>query len=182
MATQAQVLADNGLTNVDAILAAVAETGIALGGAAAMVEIESHGANVYGHDAGGVLAGFPLPVNKGNYEVFRWMVFDQGHTTNGVGPAQITSKGLLLEMEADGLRPYHAEDNMHFGFQTLAGYHRITGSWVKAGTRYNGNPEYGQRLSEGVARWKKLLRGATKSNPSAKAVTAAKASASRVKS
>lgn len=179
MVTQAQVLENNGLTNVDAILAAREVTGILLAAAAAMVELESHGRNVYGGDTGGALAGFPGEVNKGNFEVYRWMVFDLGHTPNGVGPTQITSKGLILEMEDQDLRPWNPVDNMHFGFATLAGFHRTTHSWVKAGTRYNGSETYGQRLADGVAKWKALLAGATTSKPTAKALSAAKDSAAR---
>jgi hypothetical protein len=158
--SKAQVLKDNGLTNVDQIISMAEKAGLNLPPAAALMELESHGRNVYGNDTGGALAGFPGAVNKGNFEVYEWMVRDLGHPANGVGPSQITSLGLLTEMEEEGLRPYNVADNMLFGFTLLLGYHKATGTWRKAGTRYNGSTAYGDRFAEAVARWRKLLADA----------------------
>jgi hypothetical protein len=117
------------------------------------------GKNVYGHDVGGALSGFPGTVNRGNWEVFRWMVITQGLPSNGVGPAQITARSLLLDMEKRGLRPWVVEDNMRYGLELLWGYYQARRqSWVKAGTAYNGAVSYGQDLSKKVSAWRRRLR------------------------
>ena len=50
MATPAEILAAGGLTNADLIVQAATATGIPLAIAAAMIQKESGGKNVYGHD------------------------------------------------------------------------------------------------------------------------------------
>lgn len=163
-----KIAQDFGLHNVGIIAEACRRVGIPFYVACALFQKESGGLNVYGHDSGGALAGYPNPVTKSNFEVFWWLVVTNGQTSNGVGPSQITyagsrnragrrDGGFFQQMLDEGLKPWRVEDNMVFGLRLLKGYHDKTKSWVKAGTSYNGAEEYGQDLSRKVAEWKKRL-------------------------
>ena len=87
---------------------AAALAGLFLPAACAVIEKETHGANEYGHDAirdaqgnvteWGMLSGFPDAPNASNFAAFWYMVNTKGALSNGVGPTQITSRGLLAEM------------------------------------------------------------------------------------
>lgn len=154
-----------GLKNVWWIAKACREADVPFYVACALFEKESGGRNVYGHDVGGALSGFEKPVNRYNWEVFRWLVLDQGHTSNGVGPAQITyagpkrsngtrDGGFFRQMEAEGLRPWVAYDNMLFGLRLLAAHKDAEGSWTAAGRRYNGAEAYGVDLDRKIQVWK----------------------------
>jgi hypothetical protein len=135
------------------VLASASKTGLPLPAACALVEKESGGRNVFGRDAGGALAGFPGQVSRGAWEVFAWLVFHEGEQSNGVGPCQITSRDLLLDMQGKGLRPWVPGDNMRYGFARLKGYHDDAADrgsrtpWVDAGERYNGARSYGEDLA-----------------------------------
>lgn len=146
-----------GLWNVDAAAVACREAGLPFFAACALLEKESGGRNVYGNDKGGVLSGFPLQVNADNFAAFRWEVVDRGRTSNGVGPCQITYRGFFHEMEKRGLKPYDVHDNMLFGFDLLRRHYEAGGSWVAAGTAYNGARTYGIDLDKKVGEWKQRL-------------------------
>lgn len=160
------IMTKNGLQNVTAIFAAATNVGLSLPGACALMAKESSGQNIYGHDDGGALSGFPVEVNKGNWDVFWWMVHDIGHTSNGVGPAQLTNPGFFDQMLAKGRKPWVALDNMEEGFAALKGYYDALVKadskhpWVEAGTRYNGSHDYGVELADLVHQWAVLLRPA----------------------
>lgn len=134
--------------------------------ACALLEMESDGKNVYGHDKGGALSGYPFRVDRSNYRVFEWLV-SNGMPSNGVGPCQITYVPYFGIMRARNLAPWLPQDNMRFGFELLAGNYARTKSWEKAGAQYNGGPrpnlnalKYGGRFAgQGgkVAQWKKRL-------------------------
>lgn len=170
-AARIKIASEFGLENVDAAARACRKAGLPFAVACALLEQESGGRNVYGHDVGGALAGYPRAVNRDNFAVFRWMVLDRGMTANGVGPCQITyagtrrangtrDGGYFRQMDEQGLRPWVAEDNMQFGFALLrAHYESGPKSWAAAGTRYNGSPSYGADLAAKVAAWKLRLRG-----------------------
>src|SRR5215207_6197196 len=121
--------------------------------------------NVYGHDSGGMLSGFPKPVSQANWEAFRFMVLERGHTSNGVGPSQLTHPDLLRGCEARGLRPWVAADNILYGAQVLWSYYlrgRSDGLGVRdsiryAGRRFNGAAAYGEDLLEVALKWKERL-------------------------
>jgi hypothetical protein len=83
--------------------------------ALAMLEETGSCRNVYGHDAGDALTGFPKPVTRDNYEVFNWLVFTKGQRSNGVGPSQLTFKGFSTDMELKGLTPHDMHDNIAYG-------------------------------------------------------------------
>jgi hypothetical protein len=135
----------------------------------AMFEKETKGRNVYGHDAGGALSGFPREVNEENFRVFEWLVFTKGQTSNGVGPSQITSKGLLTDLKADGLKAWVPADNILFGTGLITGYYRnardvqnldVWESIRYAGRRYNGASAYGDSLVTIAKKWRELLGNA----------------------
>ena len=152
-----------GLQNVD-IAAKVADEvpDIIFYQLCALLEKESMGRNVYGHDSGGALSGFPKTVNQHNYAVFRWLVFDKGQTSNGVGPMQLTYKGFFTDMEGEGLKPWDIHDNILYGGKLWTGYYRsyrddglsVSEAIKKAGTRYNGASAYGDRLLVIMDKWR----------------------------
>ena len=131
----------------------------------ALMEQESMGRNVYGHDAGGALSGFEKEVDASNFAVFRWMVMEKGQTSNGVGPSQITwagplrngvrSGGFFKRMEERGLLPYDVHDNMFFGVELLQRHFERTLSWESAGRLYNGSTQYGIDLAEKIVAWRR---------------------------
>jgi hypothetical protein len=164
--TPVQVATRFGLDNADAIQVAAKRAGLPFAVACALMEKESGGRNIYGHDAGGA-GPHGQPVTEANYRRFIAAVLD-GATSNGVGPAQITWAGSLVNGKRDGgfftimqdrgLRPWVPVDNMRFGFELLAGYHAQTGSWIAAGERYNGAREYGVDLAKKIAAWRLRLK------------------------
>lgn len=149
-----QAARDFGLQNINALVYAAETTKLAFAACCALLEMESNGRNVFGHDVGGALSGYPGPVTKSAYDIFHWMVFDQGMTSNGVGPCQITWKGFFPEMEAQGLKPWRPEDNMFYGFSLMKQYRRGH-TWVEAGKRYNGSTQYGAEFAARVKLWQK---------------------------
>lgn len=148
---------DFGLKNVELIAIAANEVGLPFYAACALMQKESMGRNIYGNDYLGTLSGYPYDVNHDNYRVFRWLVFTKGKRSNGVGPCQLTYKGFFTQMEKEGLKPYDPYDNMFFGFRLLLSYYKSSGSWTKAGTRYNGSSTYGRDFSKKVSAWKTRL-------------------------
>lgn len=161
--TQAIRIIRGTLTNAPALYDAATSAGLTLPAACALVQKETGGRNVYGHDVGGTFAGYPGTVNADNFDVFWWYVNTQGHQSNGVGPVQLTARGLLSDMLAKGLKPWDPMDNMAYGFALILGYHDAAVKagdahpWVTAGTRYNGAQAYGLDLAAKVAAWRTLL-------------------------
>jgi hypothetical protein len=156
--TARDIMVANGLHNVIDIFDAAHEAGLGLPAACALMEKESGGRNVYGHDTGGALSGFPGRVTRSNFKVFLWLVDKGGFSSNGVGPAQITLRSFFDQMAQRGLKAWDVHDNMLFGFDLLEGYFRVSHSWVDAGTRYNGSANYGVDLAAKVSKWRGLLR------------------------
>jgi hypothetical protein len=163
-AEQIKIAKDHGMREVDLIARCCNETGVRFYIALAMLEKETGTCrNVYGHDAGGALSGFPGAVNKDNYAVFRWLIFTKGQTSNGVGPSQLTFKGFFTDMEGKGLKPYDIHDNISYGIKLIYSYYRdgrdrlnksVTESLRYAGTRYNGASAYGDRFLDVALKWK----------------------------
>lgn len=153
-----QVARDKGLKNVEIMAQVADEVGLPLYVMFAWMTMESKGANVYGHDSGGMLSGYPYPVNQDNYKAFRYMVINKGFPSNGVGPAQITYRGYFLAMEGEGLKPWDIHDNMFFGARLLKSYKTPLGSWKTAGTKYNGKSSYGDEFAKRVTAWKIYLK------------------------
>lgn len=155
------ILEQYGIHNTDALLAAVAETGVPLHIAAAMIEKESNGLNVYGNDYGGVYSTAdparpsPNAVTRENYAIFEKRVF-AGETSNGVGPAQITWPGFIRDARDRGISLWEPLPNMIYGLTLLRDY--LAGDYsdesiINAGTRYNGARVYGVDLAAKAGAW-----------------------------
>lgn len=158
-----EIMTRHGLANAGAIYTAAAAAGLNLPPACALIEKESGGRNVYGHDPGGTLSGFPGEVNRGNFEVFWWLVKDRGQPSNGVGPAQLTFPGFFTDMLNRDQQPWHPSHNAQYGFELLLGYHTAAVKakdphpWVTAGSRYNGALVYGIDLHAKIQVWRDEL-------------------------
>ncbi|NLA29808.1 MAG: N-acetylmuramoyl-L-alanine amidase, partial [Propionibacterium sp.] len=165
MATPTEILAAGGLTNADLIVQAATATGIPLAIAAAMIQKESGGKNVYGHDGSaetgpGVFStrygpvfiggttyaqGSDIPVTQGNFAEFLRRV-TVGEKSNGVGPAQITYAGYFKQ--APDYPFWDALANIRFGLTILADYlddDFSASSISSAGARYNGGTNPGEK-------------------------------------
>lgn len=147
------------LSNVEILAVAAAKVGIPFYAACALVDMESEGKNVYGHDAGGALSGYPGEVNAENYAVFRWLVIDKKGRSNGVGPCQLTWRGFFPDMESKGLKPYDVHDNMVYGLGLFWGYYKASKSWTTAGRKYNGALTYGRTMAKRVSLWHDRVGG-----------------------
>lgn len=165
------------LTNVELIAAAAEQTKVPFWLLAAVVDKESKGANVFGHDVGGALSGYNGEVDESNYRVFLWLVGDSQHdqddrpvklNSNGIGPLQLTYPGFFTDMEAKGLKPWLASDNILYGARLLRQYlteaprkTMTTEQRIKAvGKRYNGSPLYGADLWRVAVLWFKRVGNA----------------------
>lgn len=161
MATPAEILAAGGLTNADLIVQAASATGLPLPILAAMVQKESGGQNVYGHDADGVFStlygsvtvegvtygkGANIPVTQSNFAEFRRQVIDNGKTSNGVGPCQITYWGFFAQNPTYEF--WDALQNLKFGADLVKSYlagDTSDASISAAGARYNGGTTPGEK-------------------------------------
>jgi hypothetical protein len=158
---QIQKAKAEGLENVESAARVADETGNKFYHLCALLEKESGGRNVYGHDVGGALSGFPEPVNEYNYAVFRWLVFTKAQPSNGIGPMQLTFKGFFADMERQGLRPWNPYENIYYGAKLWLGYYRVQraagfsrdDSIRRAGKQYNGSATYGDRLLVIMDKW-----------------------------
>lgn len=179
---QLQVLAGARFANVDHIAAACNRTFCPLFLAAAMLDKESDGKNIFGHDHGGAMTGYPgdVAVTADSYTVFRWMIdvgvpIQQPDGTykivkfgpNGVGPAQITHPELVAAMATEGLDIRNPKDNIFFGVRRLFDFYQkaretlgVRKSIVEAGRRYNGKLSYGEDLLTQALKWKDALGNA----------------------
>lgn len=159
--------ASHGIFNAGRAALACRTAGLPFYAACALLEKESHGRNVYGHDEGGVFSNDEHEtVDAQNFMQFIMRVMN-GATSNGVGPCQITFAGSLKDGHRDGgyfrqmalldLLPWRVYDNMVFGFSVLADHYERTGSWVTAGRLYNGKLSYGEDLNRLVSTWKRAI-------------------------
>ena len=176
---QKDILKGRGFNFIEEIAKAADEGDIHLYILVAMLEKETATVrNVYGGDSGGALRGYKGEVNEGSYAVFRWMVdvgvpikqYGGGHKIvkfgpNGIGPSQITHPDLLEEMLKAGLDVRLPADNILFGGKKIYGYYRsarnngksVSAALKYAGTRYNGDPDYGDAYLEVATRWRGWL-------------------------
>ena len=188
MATPAEILTAGGLANADLIVQAATATGIPLAIAAAMIQKESGGKNVYGHDGSaetgpGVFStkygpvtingttyaqGSDIPVTQGNFAEFLRRV-TAGEKSNGVGPAQLTYAGYFKQYPTYEF--WDALANIKFGLTIIADYldgDTSDAAISAAGARYNGgtNPNataiaYGADLLAKTNAWRAKLAGAS---------------------
>lgn len=153
------------LQNSPAIIAAAKRVGLPLHLAAALVEMESGGANVYGGDVGGYFAQTPRKaVTEANYSQFYRAVVVNGARSNGVGLTQITYRDFHPDAKRKGLRLWVPEDNCRYGFDLFKRQLAAQGGDVaKAGTIYNagnlrnGINDYGRRIAKLATAWKEAL-------------------------
>ena len=174
-----QVLTAGGLANAALIVEAADKAGMPLESVAALIQKESGGWNVYGHDAGGTfstrdgpvtiggvvyLRGSNIEVTPSNFAEFLRRV-RAGEKSNGVGPAQITYRGYFTDPR---YRDYPYADpaaNIRFGATLLAD--TLNGDFSdaavrRAGAIYNGgasNPNwaYGDDLVAKTRLWRDRL-------------------------
>lgn len=166
-AAQRTAAAAQGIVNVPVLADVCQEASWPFYFALAILEKESGGRNVYGHDAGGALAGFPGDVSEGNFAVFRWLV-KGGQTSNGVGPFQLTYPGFFDDMDAHALRPWDVRDNMWYAVQHImrpryTALHKsgktVADSFADMATAYNGSPAYGQDALVKARKWFGIVGG-----------------------
>lgn len=105
--------------NLPTLAAACTTTGLPFFMGLTIMQKETRGQNVYGHDVGGALSGYPGEVNEENYKVFRWLVDKQGMKSNGVGPMQITWGGFFPDMVAKAFSPWDPADNILYAVQYI---------------------------------------------------------------
>lgn len=173
--TSAETLSQYGLHNAEIIVQVAEETGVPLWIAAAYIEKESGGRNVYGNDYGGVystsdpLRPNPNNVTEANFKAFERRVLD-GATSNGVGPCQITYPGFIKQAKEQGIRLWVPIDNIRFGFNLIKGYLRgktddqtirEAGTLYNAGNLLNGVNAYGDDLLRKAKIWRTRLEGQT---------------------
>lgn len=183
--TAASVLAAGGLANVPALLAAQAATGVPLHIAAAFVEQESQGKNVYGGDPGGIFSTTPrTAVTRENYLTFlsRLLRADgtwTGVTSNGVGPMQLTYWSIHRDARRAGVDLSDPTANITWGLTLVRGYLGGSSSQAAvqlAATRYNAGPEqttvnwYGLEVWEKAEAWRVKLAGTTTTDPGGETV------------
>lgn len=173
--TKARIaIAAKKLQNAEAAAVACRKAGLPFFAACALLEKESGGRNVYGHDKGGVnTVKGDLEVTRDNFLAFLMKVMN-GATSNGVGPLQITYAGALDHghrdggyfrlMLTEGLMPWIPEDNMLQGFRILAANYKRTGDWTEAAAMYNGGPHpnevamaYGRDFKTKLEAWKRAF-------------------------
>ena len=185
------------LENAQNIITAAATVGVPLHIAAALIEQESNGKNIYGHDWGGVFSTNPdavtvegvtyakganVPVTASNYATFLSRVLtsdgrrNTAYTSNGVGPAQITYWGYHRDARDEGADLSDPLTNITWGLRILASY--LKGSYTQAsveqsatlynaGTLENGVNDYGRQVWVRAEKWRKALAGAAVSDPGA---------------
>ena len=188
MATPTEILTAGGLVNADLIVQAATATGVPLAIAAALIQKETGGRNVCGHDGSaetgpGVFStkygpvtigdttyaqGSDIPVTQANFAEFLRRV-TAGEKNNGVGPAQITYSGYFKQ--APDYPFWDALANIRFGLTILADYlddDFSDASISSAAAHYNGgtNPgpralAYGADLLTKTKIWRARLAGAS---------------------
>jgi hypothetical protein len=161
----AQILAQFGNQDPQSTIRAAALENIELALAATMLEKESNGRNVWGHDPGSTGGVYVkgAQVTKSAYLAYRSLVQAGKIPRQGVGPAQCTSAGY--QNTADQLGGcWDPVANMRSGFRGLGALVRSYG--VQQGAqRYNGSgpaaEAYGRAFVARYNVWKSRLSGAT---------------------
>lgn len=161
-AAQSRVLDSQGtrMLHVWELAVACAAVGFPFFLGLAVMQKESNGRNIYGHDPGGAMY-VPRPQNievtEENYREFRRLI-NSGTPSNGVGPLQLTYKPYFDQMESRGLRPWVAGDSIRFGVGILAASFRsqqgrhptLRAAWWETARAWNGgtNPQRGRAFAD----------------------------------
>jgi hypothetical protein len=165
MTDAAAILAQFGNQDPQSTIKAAGLENIELALAAAMLEKESNGRNVWGHDPGSTGGVYVkgAQVTKSAYLAYRALVQAGKIPRQGVGPAQCTSAGY--QNTADQLGGcWDPVANMRSGFRGLGALVRSYG--VQQGARrYNGSgpaaEAYGRAFVARYQVWKSRLAGAS---------------------
>lgn len=167
MAQAVDIMAAHGQQNAQHTVRASLDVGIPVWLGAAVIAKESNGRNVFGNDVGGALRGGG-EVTAAKYREFRRLI-DSGHTSNGVGPAQITYPGFFRDADRKGIDLTVPYQNIKYGLGLIAQY---TGGDFsdanirRAGVAYNGASAYGDDLVRQVGIWRARLAGTSTNAPS----------------
>ena len=174
----------HGLVNVEHLAAACDRHRFPFYLGCTILQKESGGKNIFGHDRGGAFSvpGQNIEVTEQRYREFRSQI-GAGKTSNGVGPMQITWKGFFPDMESKGLKPWVPADNISYGTGLLAeDYHRarkagrsIRSAFRSAATQYNGAKVYGVDAVAKSVLWKARVGTADLDGPAAATSVAATA-------
>ena len=165
---RAQILAAHGNKNPAATIAAAAHVGLPLHFAAACLEKESGGSNVWGHDPTIFVGGYdekhqvkygPL-VTPAAYKAYLLQRGPKGAGgMQGVGPCQLT--WYSLQDAADQIGGcWNPESNMRVGFQHLLSLIQRYGVTTGAAAYNGAGPAavvYGQDFTRKALAWKQLL-------------------------
>lgn len=147
----AQAIIQRRLGHSQAIIDGVAKAGIGLGLGCALVEQESGGDNIFGHDQGGLFPGEWVTAHKVKALIAH---VEAGGVSNGVGLTQLTYIGYI--QEAEKLGGAHVPRNQcRVGFQAIKDIldrYGEEGLW-----RYNGSTSYQAQIENKYRDWKKLL-------------------------
>lgn len=163
MTSPADVLRAGGLANAELIAAAAAAERVDLAIAATMVQKESGGRNVWGHDPMDALRIYTpgAPVTREAYLAYR-SAQDAGRIgAQGVGPAQLTYPPLQRQADAEG-GCWDPAVNLRVGLRHLADLQRSYG--MRDGfRRYNGSGSAAESYADDamvkLARWRERLAG-----------------------
>lgn len=165
MASLASVIAANGLPRGDEIVELAAKAKLELACACTLLQKESGGANIYGHDpvdTGGTYTKGG-PVTRENYTAYRaWRKAGSGRL-QGVGPGQLTWSGFQDVADSRG-GCWDWRVNAEYSFEILRDL--IASHGLQDGFRaYNGTgsaaARYGQDAVEKVNAWRGRLAGAS---------------------
>lgn len=159
--TTAQIAAAqaHGLVNVDALASACDRHRVPFYLACTILDKETDGRNIFGHDRGGAFCdphGKDIEVTRARYRKFRALL-RAGHTSNGVGPMQITWSGFFPDMESQGLEPWVAGDNIAYGVSILARTWAATQSVARTAKAYNGGDAYAQDAVRLAKTWRQRV-------------------------
>ncbi len=124
-----------------------------------ILEMETAGRNIFGHDRGGALAdpdGKNIEVTEARFKKFLDLI-RSGHTSNGVGPMQITFPGFFPQMEQQQLKAWVPADNIMFGVSILAKTWTATQSVRKTAKAYNGGDSYAATAVERAKTWRQRV-------------------------
>jgi hypothetical protein len=161
-------IAERYLKNADVAYTVAKKIGMPYYLMCALLEKESMGKNIYGHDVGGVFSRpGEHPVTEANFKEFYRRVVINKERSNGVGPLQLTYRGFFPQLRDQGLKAWVPHDNMIFGGKLFMGYynaarrqgHSVDESIRRAGVKYNGATPYGTRLRDIARKWRGRVGG-----------------------
>lgn len=154
----ARTLRRHGIRNAFRLIRAARRAGVKIATAAALIELESWGRNVFGHDPT-IFSGAGR-VTRRSYADYKRQRGTPGRQMQGVGPAQLTWWTFQDRADRAG-GCWHPFYNMLTGFQILRENRRREGSLQEAYRSYNGSgpaaEAYSRAAMEARERWERRL-------------------------